>query len=373
MIELSSIAADYSIWLLNPTGKRIKLIDRFIRLKYTLATNGIGVAQLVLPPTFPLEIVQEDCQLLIYRQFPGRPKYRDGDAVWFIRDWEWGIAQSGRESITLLAYSASEILDRAIVAYAAGSAQSTKTSLATDDMIKALVRENLGSLATDTDRDKSTYLLIDADTSLGPTTTKSMSWRKLLPTLRDLAQDAEESGTAVYFDVVRKAGDSLFTFSTYAGQRGVDHGSTSGKRVILSVRSGTLSEVKWRFATRGERNYIYVGGKEQEANRVIVEVEDADRQNISPFGRREKFVDAKNTAAASLTAEGEAALRKYRPLETFATQIRDTQAVRFGREYGYGSIVVADLTRRSLDVRIDAIEISIGRGKERKKAQLRAV
>ncbi len=371
--ELSSLAANYSIWLLSPTGKRIKLIDRFTRLKYTLATNGVGVAKLVLPPSFPLEIVQEDCQLLIYRQFPGRPKYRDGDAVWFIRDWEWSIAQNGRESITLLAYSASEILDRAIVAYAAGSAQATKSSLAIDDMIKALVRENLGSLATDSDRDKSAYLLIESDTSLGPTTTKSMPWRKMLPTMRDLAQDAEGAGTPVYFDVIRRAGESLFTFATYAGQRGVDHGSASGARVILSVRQGTLSEVRWRYATRDERNYIYVGGQSQESTRTIVEVQEADRQDISPFGRREKFVDARSTEVASLAAEGEAALRKYRPLETFTTKIRDSQTIRFGREYGYGSIVVADLIHRSVDVRIDAIEVSVGQGKENIKAQLRAV
>ncbi len=373
MTTTANGAAFYSIWLLSPIGKRIKLIERFTQLKYTLATNGIGVLKLVLLPSFPLNYVQEDCQLLVYRQLPGAAKYRDGDAVWLIRDWEWGISQRGEESIILLAYSASEILDRAIVAYAAGTAQASKSSLATDDMVKALVRENLGSLATDSDRDRSAYLLVDADVSLGPTTSKSMSWRKLLPTLRDLVQDAEGAGPPMYFDVVRRAGESLFTFATYTGQRGVDHGSTSGNRVILSVRNGTLSEVKWQYATRDERNYMYVGGQGQESDRVVTEVLDSERQNISPFGRREMFVDARNTSQAGLTSEGEAALRKYRPRETFVAEIRDTRALRFGREYGYGAVVVADHRVRSLDVRVDAIEVSVERGRESIRAQLRAV
>lgn len=373
MAILSSESAIYSVWLLSPTGQRLKFIDRFTKLRYTLATNGIGVAKLTLGPSFPLSIVQEDCQLLIYRQLPGRAKYRDGDAVWFIRDWEWGISRRGEESIVLLAYSASDILDRAIVAYAANSAQATKTSIATDDMVKALVRENLGSLATDTARDKSTYLLVESDTAQGPTATKSMPWRKMLPTIRDLAQDAEGAGTPVYFDVIRRAGESLLTFATFPGQRGVDHGSTSGDRVVLSVQNGTLSEVRWQFTSRDERNYIYVGGQGQESDRTITEVQDAARQSISPFNRSELFVDARNTGSASLTSEGDAALRKYRPRETFSAKIRDTQATRFGREYGFGSIVVADHKLRSLDVRVDAAEITVERNRENITAQLRAV
>ncbi len=371
--ELSSGAANYSIWLLSPLGKRLKLIDRFTALKYTLASNGIGVAKLTLPPTFPLDWVQEDSQLLIYRQIPGAAKYRDGNAVWFIRDWDWGINQQGEESINLLAYSANEILDRAIIAYAAGTSQASKSSLPVDNFIKALVRENLGSLATDTDRDKSTYLLVDADVGLGPTASKSMAWRKLLPTIRDLAQDADEAGTPIFFDVVRRSGESLLSFATYANQRGVDRGSTSGNRVILSVQNGTLSEVRWSYASRGEKNYIYVGGGGQESVREIVEVEAASRLNISPFARNELFKDARSKPTGSLTSEGEAAIRQYRPRETFSAKIRDTKATRFGREYEYGSIVVADHKIRSLDVRVDAIEIGISNGKESIRVQLRAV
>lgn len=364
-------AAKYPVWLLNPQGQVIKLLDRFIKLKYVLATNGIGVANIQLNPSFDMSMVQEDSQLMIYRQLPGQQKYRDGDAVWLVRDWDWIMSQRGQEQIGLVGYSANEILDRAIVAYAAGTSQAKKSSTPVDNLIKALVRDNLGSLATDADRDKSDYLLVEADLGLGPSTSKSMSWRQLLPTVQELAGDAANLGTPVYFDVIRRPGDSqLFTLATWAGHRGVDR--TGDNRVILSVRNGTLSEIKWQYSTIDERNYIYVGGQNQKSDRIIVEVE-SDRANLSPMARRELFVDARNSTKAGLQSDGEAAINKYRPTETFTTKIRDTKAIRFGRDYNYGDIIIVDIGRRVVNVRVDAVEVEVSRGQESIKAQLKVV
>lgn len=356
---------NYSIWLSNPNGIRIRLIDRFISLNYTLAINGIGVLKLELGKDFPLSsLVQEDSQLEVFRQVPGGKKYRDGDAKWLIRDWEQNVASNGLETITLLAYSAPEILDRAIIAYAAGSAQANKSVMPVDNLIKALIRENLGSLATDTARNRA-YLVVDSDLGQGPTTSKSMSWRPLLPVLRELAQDSDDQGSPTFFDVIYPAGSSTLVARTYAGQRGDDHSQVGPRRVVLSQKTGSLAEVKRLFTSRDERNVIYVGGSGQESNRLVVTVDDPARTAVSPLNRREMFVNQSNVGdAAVLQAEGAAALRNYRARETFSAKVRDSRAIRYGLHYGFGDRLVAEFGTRTANIRIDAVEINVSQGKE---------
>lgn len=329
-------------------------------MQYTLATNGIGVCKLMLPPTFPLSFVQEDSRLLIWRQVPGGRKYLDGDAVWLIRDWEETINRQGQQEYTLLAYTASEILDRAIIAYSQGSSQGSKASAPLDNIVKALVRENLGTLATDTARNISAYLVVEADLSLGPSAPKTAPWRKLLPTLRELAQTADDLGTRIFFDVVH---GSPLLLRTYRDQRGINHGPTSGQRVILSTRNGTIAEIRRSYNSSGERNVIYLGGSSTQI--------DTARTGISPLNRRESFLDAGNMTSAQLTAEGQAALRNYRPKESFTIKIRDTVGIRYGREYGFGDRLAAEVGNRLAEVRLDAVEVVMEGGRETINGDLR--
>lgn len=360
---------NYSIWLSTPTGQRILNITRYLSLEYTLSVNSIGVLKLTLPNSFPISYVQEDSRIDVYRQVPGGARYRDGEVSWLIRDWDFDLDQNGGESITILAYSCNEILDRAIIAYAAGTAYANKTSTAVDNIIKALVRENLGSLATDTTRSRATWLVIDANTTLGPTSTKSMPWRQLLPTLRELAQDADNLGTPVFFDVIRPTGGSTFRFLTQINQLGIDHSTTP--KITLSTKNGTLANVTRSYNSIDERNIIYVGGQGQGSDRRVVNASDSARMSKSPINRRESFVDGRNTIYAALTSEANTALKNARVRETFTAKIRDTQAIRFGREYGYGDRVIANFGARSAACRLDAVTVSVSRGKETIDGELR--
>lgn len=365
--------ATYSAWLLTPTRTRIALIDRVIRLQMTLTTNTVGVAQLNLPATFPLSWIQEDSVLEIWRQVPGAKKYLEGDTAWLIRDWDQILSERGERMISLLAYTANEQLDRAIVDYAAGTAYASKTDYI-DDMMKAIVRENLGSLATDSDRDFSSWLTVEDDASAGPSRSKAFSWRNVLAVLRELAQDADDQNNPVFFDVVHVPGQQAFEFRTYIGQRGIDLSSTGAKQVVLSPRNGTLSDVRRSYVSSVERNAITVGGKKEGTDRDIERATDDIRIAISPINRRELFVDARNAAegdTAALQAEAATALKNHRPRETFSAKIRDTEAIRYGREYGFGCRVVAELLGRAVDCRLDSVSILVERGKEVIRAELR--
>jgi len=364
----------YSVWVRTPTGTRIKLADRFVRLQYTLTANQIGLAKLDLPSSFPLSYIQEDSQLEIWRQVPGAKKYLEGDALWFVRDWDHVLDGQGREYISLLAYSANMVLDTAIVDYASGTSYAKKTDQI-DDMMKAIIKENRGALATNSARNISSWLTVEADMAAGPSTTKAFAWRNVLAVLRELAQEADDAGTAVFFDVIYTPGTTALEFRTFTSQRGIDHGSTGAKQVILSPRNGTLSEVRRSYISSNERNAVTVGGRGEATDREIERDTDAIRIALSPFNRRELFVDARNAEegdTAALQAEAMAALKNNRPREIFSARIRDTEAVKYGREYGFGDRVMAEFRGRAVDCRLDSIGILVERGLETIRAELRA-
>lgn len=354
----------YGVWLLSPTRTRLALIDRVIRLQITLTVNTVGLAEVVVPKSFPLEWVQEDSCLAIWRQVPGGEKLLVGDTLWLIRDWDQVLSEQGEESSVLIAYTENEVLDRPIVDNASGTSYASKTDYV-DDMMKAIVRENFGSLATNSDRDFSDWLTVESDVSAGPSTTKAFAWRNVLTVLRELAQEADDQGNPVFFDVVHTPGTAASEFRTYIGQRGVD---LSGS-VVLSPRNGTLGEVRRSYVSSNERNAIVVGGQGQGEDREILRQTEAARISLSPMNRRELFVDARN--AADLEAEAGAAIRNYRPRETFSAKIRDTAALRYGREYGFGCRVTAEFFGRAVSCRLDGIGIVVEQGREDIQAELR--
>jgi hypothetical protein len=76
-------------------------------------------------------------------------------------------------------------------------------------------------------------------------------------------------------------------------------------------------------------------------------------------------------SAAELAAEGEAALKKYRPREIIAAKIRDTVGIRYGREYGFGDRVGIEVGNRLAEARLDTVEVIVEGGQETINAELR--
>lgn len=368
------MSSTYSVWLSSPTGVQMALIDTLSRLEFSLTVNTVGVAKIDVMPDFPISWIQEDSRIGIWRQVPGAQKYLVGDTIWLVRDWDHVLDGQGREYISLLAYSANMILDTAIVDYASTTSYADKTDYI-DDMMKAIIRENRGALATDSTRDISSWLTVESDESLGPSTTKAFAWRNVLAVLRELAQEADDAGTPVFFDVVHTPGTTTLEFKTYVNQRGIDHASTGTKRVVLSPRNSTLSEIRRSYISSNEHNAVTVGGRGEGTDREIERDTDSVRIALSPFNRRELFVDARNTEegdTAALQAEAKTALKNHRPREIFSARIRDTEAVKYGREYGFGDRIKAEFRGRAVDCRLDSVSVLVERGLETIQAELRA-
>jgi hypothetical protein len=260
-------------------------------------------------------------------------------------------------------------LKRRIVAYAAGSSQAEKTDQA-DDMMKAVVRESLGSSAG-ADRDLTSLgLTVAADLADGPTITKGFAYKNVFSVLRDIADAARQAGTPVYFDLapVFDSNTSIgYQFRTFTDQPGEDHSYTSGaKPVMFSKEWGNLTGPVLEMDYEDEINAVTVGGQGEGSDRATVTRTDAGRIAASVWNRREGFADARNESSTNgLNAKGDQVLAENRPRYRFSGTLIDSPQARYGIEWDFGSKVTISYRGLQFDGPVLAVTLAGGKdGKE---------
>lgn len=362
----------YLIKLLDPQGTALDDILSFTRLEWARKENDVGVMYLDLPRYTQYEqYLRKDLRLELQRTI-GTKTYLVGQTQWYLRRWQY-ISQNGLKSVHLTAFDNNYLLSDPEIEYASDSAQASKTA-AIDDMIKAIVRENQGSLATDTTRDLSTYLSVQADLTLAPSTSKAFSRRPMLTVLQELATESFQRGTYLAFDT-EYVSSAMMEFRTYAGQRGINHGRTSNNPVIINESRSSLVNPVLDYDYSTELTVVTAGGQGQGADRAIKTVTDPVRLAETPFSRREKFIDTQTarTDLNAIEAEARAALYASRPRVVLTGSIQDTSGLTFGLDYDYGDIVVAEQDTLSFDAHVQAVHVIFEGGKETLDNQIRGV
>ena len=367
----SYVAAEYAVWLATPDGQRLRLLTTsgpqadVTRLHSRRVLNAPGVATLTLRASDDyLDYIQVDSRLIIERRLPSGTVI-DTDTFWWIRDWEETF-DWGREFLEVTAYSALFSLGGRIVAYPSGSSEANKSGYL-DDLMKAVVRENAGSLAA-ADR-QIAGLVVAADQSVGPQTDgQALARLNILPVLRDLSSEAAQLGAAVYYDI-----EADFTFRTYVGQRGQDRSLDSDQPLRLSVDNGSLSKVRISTQTADERNYIYAGRQGEDEARVVATASDPDRLAASSYNRRELWLDARNTTEDEAGALAQAELNEQRFRETWEVEMMDTPAIRYGRDWEFGDRLMAEYKFRLREVMVTQVDLLLENGEDKISGKLEVV
>lgn len=361
----------YFIEVADPFGVKVAQVDSFLSLELARTVNDVGVLTLDMDPDTDVSPFRLDGRLGVWRKGAAGGFLLQTDTVWFVRQWRRVMYATGERVLRVTAYSASDLLARRIVAYPAGSATASKTDNA-DDMMKAIVRENLGASATDTDRSWASYLTVQSDNGAASSMSKAFSRRNVLTVLQEIAETSAEAGEPLYFDVAAPAQGGL-EFRTYIGQRGVDRTLSSSTPLVISPELGTIAGGELFTDYASEVTVVYAAGQGDKEAREVAEVEDIARSGASPFGRIEALRDARqNATGASLTAEGNAYLRANRPRRVFTAALVDTPQVRYGLEWHWGDKVTAQFEGQTFDCHIDTLRLSVAGGKETIGAHLRA-
>lgn len=367
--------ARYSIYVSDPSGTRLADASTFVSLQYSRVVNEIGSLVLTLPSTFNTSMLRlPDGRIEVWRKLPGGREYLDTETVWLIKVVEYDRDDRGQVVIRVEADTPLCILREPgrFVNYNSSLSSSVVSSVAADDAIKTIVKQNAGSSATDTSRDLSAYLSVAANNTLAPTLTKSFAWREVLKVIQEIAASSAQAGTYLAFDIVAPTPSTL-EFRTYVGQRGVDHRFPNGNNpVLIGPEFGDMGECSLRFDYRDEVTYALAGGQGNGAARVTASAQDNTRTGASPFGLREKFVDATSyDTTTGLTAEAQAVVRAGRARTIFKGKLLDTPDTRYGVHWGWGDFVTAQAFGQSIDCRIDAVTVKVERGKETIQAVLR--
>lgn len=372
---MSQVVTNYEIRFLTQSGILLNVLDTFVKLDYTKTINQPGWLSITVPPEAILfSEIRPDTRIEVRRQVDGKPFYTDLETSWLIRRWSKSLSSSGEKLVTLGGPSALDILQRRIVAYAAGSAQADKGATAADNLMKDIVDENFLASATDTARRITSYLSLQADAGVGPNITKAFARRNVLTVLQEISDSSVEAGTPIYFDLAN-SGTTGWEFRTYPNQRGTDRSSASGQPFVFSPDRLNLTDCQIEYDHSAEVTYAYAGGTGTEAARNIGTASNAIRISSSPLNRCEDFVDARNSGAdaAQLADEADASVYKNRPRTPLTGKIIQTPTSRYGVEWFWGDKVIQEFDGIIQDVIINQIRVSVSGGQEDISASVQVV
>lgn len=366
-------SASYEVWLDTPGGQRVKLLDQFSRLDYTRKLNTIGRFLIEVPAdTVPDSLVRRDAIIEIWRTLPGQPSALLGGG--FLKGWEYADNE-GMDILTLMGVDGLWLLQSRRVAYASGTAYATKSDYA-DDMIKAVLRENLGASATDTDRDLSGYgFSVASDVSLGATVDRDLAWKTVLSAAKDIADASRAKGTPLYYNVmpvVLSPTQIGWQFYTNVNQLHADRASSDNLPTVFGREWGNLEGARLVVNHENEITYTYVAGQGDAGDRATAEVSDAARLSQSIWGRIEDYIQNNNTfESASLTDTGYAALNAGRPTRTLTGNLKDTPQTRYGVHWNFGDRVVVMHRGLTYSALVDSVALAVGAdGSEQIAAQI---
>jgi len=354
----------WEIWHADAQGRARTSVD--LSAGFTIVKSLVKEQfKLTLPGDFDKSKLYRDARFEFWRA-PTQTAKLAQVLLGITRMWEYTTNRDGLTVVTPMGPGPTELVRRRIVAYAADESESDKSGPA-DDVMKEIVRENLGASAP-AGRDLSALgFTVQGDMGDAPTVERKFAWQNVYPVLENLSDAAWAAGTRTGFHIVPVTAGNL-EFRTWTDQPGVDRTG-----VIFSIENDNLERPKLRYDYSKEKNYIYSGGDDTGAARNVREVSDDVQVDASVWNRREGWVDCRmETEDAAIDAAGEAGLSKHRGRVFFQGRLIDSPAALFGRDWNWGDRVTIDYTGVQLPVLVQAIKIVVDRnGKEKLDVRVR--
>lgn len=378
---------DYYAYIFDPLGRYRTTISQFVdadggaALDYTVTCVPGAVGECVLTPPLGTDpsLFEENARIAIGRSINGRAPVIDMQAIFLVKE----IEDSARRTIVRAAHANSLLFTRTIN-YPADSVFVQRAAAPADDQIKALARENLGSLISaglrfgvETQADLSAFLQIAPDLGLGASVAVADCAQRLLgEVIRDLCAQSATAGTYLT-TMIECVTPALLELRTYAGQRGIDRrAGVAARPLVLSEATATVENVAVIRSWRDAATFIIAGGAGDGADRLIATSFDGTRAANGPFGRVERFIESSDTdIPAVLQGVADAALRQARETRVLTADLRDEGGATRGLHYDLGDMLTVEhpRTRQQFDARLEVVRVAVGGGQSRSQAALRSL
>lgn len=367
------MSVNFNVVIADAFGVELQVASSLVSLQAARAFNTIGSGTLVLNDSdYPPWFWRKNMRIKIYRSSDNGPFALLGNTEWFLKSANWkyseGVWEIGlKDTIS--------ILDGPLIAYPQDTIYADKTfeninSDTPNNLMRAFVRENMGSLAVDPDRDRSEWLDVEADRVYGDETEKTASYQELLGVLTSIAADSEAAGVPLVMDVVPIA-DNRYEFRVKHDFLGSDRSSGPGK-VAFASGLNNIKDIQFLWDYNTDTTVAYVGGVGDGAGRFTVVVSDYKRVNLNPFNRYERFVDLRDEDSETvLESEGLTYIQKNRSKLVISAQVVDIPGLRFGRDYFYGDRVMVSAGTYEIPCLINAFSTSYSNGEEQLDLRLK--
>ncbi len=349
--------SDISLWLRSPLNTLQVPGLPLAYCEWTLQENTFHVLKASGPIVgVDPSLFVEDARFDILHSIAGGAAFLEGRTQFALRYWK--ISKYGWE---IEAYSPEYILTGRTADYSASTAETTnpyttKSGIA-GNVMKAIVRENLGSLATLPER-RLSNLIVEDDNDGGASVEKSFARREILTVLQELAEDSSNQGVWMSFGFVVDPFANTYTFKTWPNQRGINHAMGSSDEIIVSEAFKNLKD-DWEVISdhRTEYTAVRAGGLGQGDDRVTYRVEDTTRSQRSPLAYREKFKDGRQSESSTiLEADARAELEASRPIRGFSGTMLETENSRYGLRFFFGDLVTAQAAGFSFTCRLETVK-----------------
>lgn len=360
MASVEGVDANYEVWLCDPRGRRLENINYFSSLQIVKTTNALGAFAVDLPHTFIAN--QYDLTDMIIEVWRSPREARPVQEIaGFIRYWERIWDQGTLIRTYLAGPSALDLLKRRIVAYAVDLPQAFQTDYA-DNILKDIIRENLGSSASDSNRNLSSLgLTVDVDSSMAAQISVTYGWQPVLDVCQKIAAASKLAGVPLYFDLEITSGVNdlmVYIFKTYTGQRGDNRVAIDNVR--FGPTHGNVSKISLSYDRTEEKNVVYGGGQGEGSERVIYTGTRPELIDDSMWNRCEAFKDSRSSETiAEITSDVREVLEASRPKIGFTAQLRDTEYCRYGVDWNWGDLVTIEFDNQVYEARIEQVVIKV--------------
>ena len=371
------VTADYQVWLRSPAGSLLLTLDDWLSLSYGRIGNNVGGLQLTLPNRFDAkknlslaDLFVEDSRIEVWRCFPGRSPYLDGQTQYFVRKVVADLNESGEQILTIEAPDSNYLLSGKSVLLVGDVDNFTQvTALASDGLLSLLyvlyVRSAQDLLPGN---DISAYIGPTNNLSIAPVITKSFGFRRVIDVMREVADYSANAGTYLGFDMVATSPgvNPQLALQVFTQWRGSDHCSPQGYRpVTLDPDAGSLLSIELGTDWADEVTLVYVGGEGDGSRRLVSTRYDTSRIVASPFARRDLFKDARqDETVTAMNADGDSEVRAGRPRQVFTARVNQIPGCLWGLHYGFGDAVSVNYRNTRLQCRVDGFQTSLAQGKE---------